>query len=408
MTDEHADARSSTDGGETVDGPSDPYGEFRQTEVFLNGRAGVDPDYPIAVADLREQARETLDPDAAAYLFGGAGREDTMRENRASFADYRLVPRMLRDVSDRDLSVSVLDADLPVPFLLAPIGMQSLFHDDAELATARACGDLDVPMILSSVASETPEDVADELGDTVGWFQLYWNADPAVAESFLARAENAGYEAVVVTVDTPFTGWRERELQQASLPFFDGHGLATYVSDPAFREALDAPPEENEAAAVQHLLDGFSDASRTWADLAELLDGTDLPALVKGVLRPADARAAVEAGAEGVIVSNHGGRQVDGEIAALDALPGVVDEIGDDAAVLFDSGIRGGADALRAVALGADAVLLGRPYIYGLAVGGEDGVNAAVRNFRADLDLTLGLLGYADVTDLDREAVVEK
>jgi isopentenyl-diphosphate delta-isomerase len=392
----------------SVDDPSDPYGEFRQTEVFLNGRAGIDPDYPISVADLREQAREALDPDAEAYLFGGAGREDTVRENRDAFADYRLVPRMLRDVSDRGLSVSVLDSDLPVPFLLAPIGMQSLFHEDAELATARACADLDVPMVLSSVASETPEDVAEKLGDTTGWFQLYWNADPAVAESFLARAENAGYEALVVTVDTPFTGWRERELQQASLPFFDGHGLATYFSDPAFREALDSPPEENEAAAVQHLLDGFSDASRTWADLADLLDGTDLPALVKGVLRPDDARHAVEAGAEGVIVSNHGGRQVDGEIAALDALPGVADEIGDEAAVLFDSGIRGGADALRALALGADAVLLGRPYIYGLAVGGEAGVKSAVENFRADLDLTLGLLGYADVTELDRDVVIEK
>jgi isopentenyl-diphosphate delta-isomerase len=388
--------------------PSDPYGEFRQTEVFLNGRAGIEPEFPIAVADLREQAREALDADAEAYLFGGAGREDTMRENRTAFADYRLVPRMLRDVSERDLSVSVADSDLPVPFLLAPIGMQSLFHDDAELATARACAELDVPMVLSSVASETPEDVADALGDTTGWFQLYWNADPAVAESFLARAEAAGYEALVVTVDTPVTGWRERELQQASLPFFDGHGLATYVSDPAFREALDSPPEENETAAVQHLLDGFADASRTWADLADLLEGTELPAFVKGVLRPDDARRAVGTGAEGVIVSNHGGRQIDGEIAPLDALPAVAEEIGDEATVLFDSGIRGGADALRALALGADAVLLGRPYVYGLAAGGEEGVRSAVENFRADLDLTLGLSGYADVTELDRDVVIEK
>jgi isopentenyl-diphosphate delta-isomerase len=284
--------------------------------------------------------------------------------------------------------------------------MQSLFHDEAELATARACADLDVPFVLSSVASTTLEDAADALDDAVGWFQLYWSADTDVTASFLDRAERAGYEAVVVTLDTPFTGWRTRELDRAALPFFDGHGLANYVSDPAFRDGLSRPPEEDEATAVQGLLDDFADPSRTWDDLATLLDGTDLPALVKGVFHPADARAAVEVGADGVVVSNHGGRQVDGERAALHALPGVVEAVGDEASVLFDSGVRSGADAVRALALGADAVLLGRPYVYGLAAGGQDGVESVLKNVRADLDLTLGLLGYDDVTDVGREAVV--
>jgi isopentenyl-diphosphate delta-isomerase len=386
--------------------PSPPYGEYRQTEVFLNGRAGVEPAFPVALDALRERARESLDDDAAAYLFGGAGREETMRANRAAFEDYRLVPRLLRDVAERSLSVSVCESELPVPLLLAPIGMQSLFHDEAELATARACADLDVPFVLSSVASTTLEDAVDALDDAVGWFQLYWSADTDVTASFLDRAERAGYEAVVVTLDTPFTGWRTRELDRAALPFFDGHGLANYVSDPAFRDGLSRPPEEDEATAVQGLLDDFADPSRTWDDLATLLDGTDLPALVKGVFHPADARAAVEVGADGVVVSNHGGRQVDGERAALHALPGVVEAVGDEASVLFDSGVRSGADAVRALALGADAVLLGRPYVYGLAAGGQDGVESVLKNVRADLDLTLGLLGYDDVTDVGREAVV--
>ena len=226
--------------------------------------------------------------------------------------------------------------------------------------------------------------------------------------SLIDRAEVAGYEALVVTLDTPLPGWRERELQQAALPFYDGHGMANYHTDDAFRDALSVPPEEDQAVAVQHLLDTFDDPGRTWADLESLAERTDLPLLVKGILHPEDAELAVEHGADGVVVSNHGGRQVDGSVGALTAWPGVFDAVGEDAAVFFDSGVRSGADVVRAVALGADAVLLGRPYVYGLAVGGVDGVEAVLRNLLAELDLTLALSGYAAVDDVDRSAVVER
>ncbi len=387
---------------------SEPYGRQRQAAIYAMGRAGQPPEYPVSLDGLRAAAKEALDDDAWAYLAGGAGEEDTVDENRRAFGRWRTVPRMMRDVAERDLSTTVLGQQLSVPLLLAPIGMQSLFHDEAELATARGAAAVDVPTVVSTVSSEPMEGVADALGDARGWFQLYWNADREVTDSLLARAEAAGYEAVVVTLDTPLTGWRERELQRAALPFYDGHGMANYLTDDAFRDALSVSPDEDHAVAVQHLLDTFDDPGRTWSDLADLAERTDLPLLVKGVLHPEDARLAVEHGAEGVVVSNHGGRQVDGSVGALSALPGVVDEVGADAAVLFDSGIRGGADVFRAVALGADAVLLGRPYVYGLAVGGADGVEAVLRNHLAELDLTLALSGHADVDDVDRSAVVER
>jgi len=314
---------------------------------------------------------------------------------------------MLRDVAERDLSVELFGRELPVPVLLAPIGVQSILHEEGELASARAAADLGVPFVSSSAASETMEDVADELGDATGWFQLYWSTDRDVTASFLQRAEDAGYEAVVVTVDTPMMGWRERDVENAYLPFLDQEGVANYFADPAFRDSLDAPPEEDPNAAVWQFTEIFGDPSLTWDDLDWLREQTDLPIVLKGVLRPDDAREALDRGVDGVVVSNHGGRQVDGAIAALSALPRVVDAVGDRAPVLFDSGIRRGADAFRAIALGADAVLLGRPYAYGLAVDGEDGVREVLKNFLADLDLTLGLSGYAAVADVDRDAVVD-
>jgi lactate 2-monooxygenase len=384
-------------------------GERRQREIFVNGAAGVEPDVPISFEALEEAALEVMDDAAADYVAGGAGGENTVGRNRRAFDRWRIVPRFLRDVSERDLSVEVCGQELPAPLMLAPIGIQSIAHEDAELATAAGAREAGVPMILSSVSSETMEDVAEELGDTPKWFQLYWSSERSVAESFLDRAEAAGYDAVVVTVDTPVPGWKERDLQKGYVPQLDGKGVANYFTDDAFRELLDQPPEDNEFGAIQTFLDAFGDPSLTWDDLDWLREQTDLPIVVKGLLHPDDARRAVDHGADGVIVSNHGGRQVDGAVSALEALPAVAAALGDtDADVLFDSGIRRGAEALVAVALGADAVCLGRPYVYGLAVDGANGVEAVCENVLADLDLTMGLTGRTAVADIDREFVVDE
>jgi lactate 2-monooxygenase len=385
---------------------SDNPGDTRQREIYMGGLAEMTPEVPLAYEDLEAAAMEALDGAAFDYVMGGAGAERTVRANAAAFDRWRLVPRFLRDVAERDLFVEVFGVE-QYPFMLAPVGVQSILHEDAELAVARAASAQGVPMVLSSVSSFTIEEVAEALGDTPKWFQLYPSSDREVAASFVARAEAAGYDALVVTVDTPLPGWRERDLQRAYLPFLEGEGIANYTSDPAFRARLDQPPEENPQMAVLEFIDVFGDASLDWEDLAWLCAETDLPVVVKGLLHPADARRATEAGAAGVVVSNHGGRQVDGAIAALDALPRVAEAVADGTAVLFDSGVRRGADAIKALALGADAVLLGRPYAYGLALDGQHGVEEVLRNFRGDLDLTLGLVGHDAVSALDREALVD-
>ncbi|GKZ13736.1 alpha-hydroxy-acid oxidizing protein [Haladaptatus sp. T7] len=388
--------------------PSKPFGPNRQREVYAGGMlADQTPDLPTSPDELADLAREHLPPEAHAYVAGSAGSESTKGENRRAFDRWRIVPRMLRDVSERDLSVEILGQTLPVPVMLAPVGVQSIIHEEGELATARAAADLDVPLVLSSASSETMEDVAEALGDTLGWFQLYWSADRDVTASFVSRAEDAGYEAIVVTLDTPMMGWRERDVDHAYLPFLDGEGVANYLSDPAFRDALDAPPEEDMGSALWRFTETFGNPSLSWDDLDFLREHTDLPILLKGILHPDDAREAVERGVDGLVVSNHGGRQVDGAIGALDALPDVVDAVGDDVPVLFDSGVRRGADAFRAVALGADAVLLGRPYIYGLAIAGREGVRGVLRNFLADLDLTLALSGHTSFEDVTRATLRE-
>ncbi|MFC7045973.1 lactate 2-monooxygenase [Halobacteriaceae archaeon GCM10025711] len=389
--------------------PSKPYGRLRQVEVYTAGMlSGESPALPVSFEDLEAAAMDALGPEAHAYVAGGAGSENTVDRNRSALDRWRIVPRMLRDVAERDLSVDLFGRTLPVPVLLAPIGVQSIVHDDAELATARAAADLDVPFVLSTVSSEPMEDVADELGDAPGWFQLYWPTDRDLAESFVRRAEDAGYEAIVLTLDTPLMGWRERDVEQAYLPFLDAEGVANYFTDPVFRDGLSVDPEEQPQVAVQRFIDVFGNPSLTWADVEHLREFTDLPIVLKGVLHPDDARKAVDHGADAVIVSNHGGRQVDGAIGAAEALPRVVRAVNGDVPVLFDSGVRRGADAVKAIALGADAVLLGRPYVYGLALAGEDGVREVLRNFLADLDVTLGLCGQSSVAGLDRSLLVDE
>jgi lactate 2-monooxygenase len=347
---------------------------------------------------------------------------------------------MMRDVSVRDNSLELFGRRLDSPFLLAPIGVLEMAHEEADSAVARAAAEEGVPMIFSNQASEPMEDVAEVMGDAPHWFQLYWSTSDDLVESLVTRAADCGCEAIVVTLDTTMLGWRTRDLELAYLPFLRGKGIAQYSSDPVFRDLLDRPGGDELSsrgrkinletlkvlselvrsypdslldnltsgkpmAAVQTFIDIYSRPSLTFDDLSTLREMTDLPVLLKGILHPDDAREALERGVDGLVVSNHGGRQVDGAIAAIDALPPIVEAVDAQIPVLFDSGIRGGADAFKAIALGATAVCIGRPYVYALAAGGEAGVRELLRNFRADFDLTMGLAGCRSLDEIDEHTV---
>jgi lactate 2-monooxygenase len=415
-------------------------GPQQQTSIYAAGVSGTRPRVPTDAMLLEERARDAMTAEAFAYVAGGAGTGATMRANRAAFDRWRIVPRMLRDVSERDSSVELFGRTLPAPFLVAPIGVLEMAHREAERAVARALRGLDVPMVYSNQASVAMEEVTEILGDSPRWFQLYWSVRDELVESFVSRAEGCGCEAIVVTLDTTLLGWRTRDLDLGWLPFLRGMGIAQYTSDPVFTRLLaeaegDASvpqPKPNFAAlkvliqltrnypdrfldalrsgraraAVQRFVQIYSRPSLTWDDLPFLRERTKLPVLLKGILHPDDARRAVDEGIDGIVVSNHGGRQVDGGIATLDALPAVVEAVDGRIPVLLDSGIRSGADIFKALALGARAVLLGRPHVYGLALAGEAGVREVVTNFMADFDLTMGLAGYHSVSEIGPEALV--
>jgi len=379
----------------------------RQFEIYQLGLAGKKLSIPISLSELEKKAAEVLTPQAYDYVAGSASGERTARANLAAFDRWRIVPRMLRDVSERDLSVDLLGHHLPAPLLLGPVGVQNIIHPEAELAVSRAASSLGVPFVLSTVSSRPIEEISQAMTSTPHWFQLYWGKDPELTSSLLHRAEISGYSALVVTLDTAMLGWRERDLRHPYLPFLLGHGLANYFTDPVFCSRLNQPPQADPASAIRLWAGLFSNTALTWKDLDWLRSQTQLPIVLKGILHPDDASLAIAHGANAIIVSNHGGRQVDGAIAALDALPAVVEATQQKIPVLFDSGIRYGSDAIKALALGARAVLLGRLYIWGLAVAGEQGVRDVVQNFLADLDLTMGLAGCRSVNDLDRAFLTE-
>jgi lactate 2-monooxygenase len=368
-------------------------------QIYFKGMAGETPAVPVSFAELERRAEERMVDWVCNYVFAGAGAEsggeETMRANREAFLRRRIVPRMLvRDVSERDLSTTVLGTEMPAPLMLAPIGVQAIVHEQGELATARAAAAVGVPMIASTAAHFTLEEIAEAGGPQAPrWFQLYWPNDPELLASFVGRAEAAGYSAIVLTADAFLPGWKPRDLQQARLPFLEGMGNANYMKDPVFRAGLEKPPEEDFGAATGHYLSVLSDPTLTWDDLDRLRELTSLPILVKGIQHVGDAREAASRGVDGIVVSNHGGRQVGGAIGSLDALEPIAEAVGGELAILFDSGIRGGADAFKALAVGADAVCLGRPYLWGLALEGADGVETVIRMLLGELELTMALCG---------------
>jgi isopentenyl diphosphate isomerase/L-lactate dehydrogenase-like FMN-dependent dehydrogenase len=386
----------------TAETPPPLFGDYYR-EIYAKGMlAGERPTLPMAWSELEERARESLDERAIAYVFGGAGSEDTMRANLEAFRRWRIVPRVLRkDLSARDLTVELLGTRMPAPVLLAPIGVQTLLHEEGELATARAASAIGLPLITSTASATALEEIAEANGDSPRWYQLYWPNDDELAASLVRRAEAAGYGAIVLTVDNYLPGWKPRDLQQAYLPFLEGVGIAQYLSDPVFQSALEKSPEEDIGAAVGHFLGVFANPALTWERLEWLRGTTSLPVVLKGILHPDDAREARERGVDAIVVSNHGGRQIDGAIASLEALPPILDAVGDGLTVMLDSGIRSGADIFKALALGADAVLVGRPYLWGLALDGQNGVETVLRCLLAELDLTMTLSGFTRATEID-------
>jgi lactate 2-monooxygenase len=415
-------------------------GPERVAAIYLRGVAGRRPRVPVEIGELEAAAERSMPPEAFAYVAAGAGNEATKRGNEQSFQRWRIVPRMLRDVSVRDTGIELFGRRLPTPLLLSPVGVLEMAHRDADAAVARAAAAEGVPMIFSNQASVPMETCAKQMGDAPRWFQLYWSTSNELVESLVARAEACGCEAIVVTLDTTMLGWRTRDLALAYLPFLRGKGIAQYTSDPVFQRLIEhardggsAPaPRPNLAAlgtliqlvraypdrfgsalrsgkarrAVERFVEIYSRPSLTWDDLPFLRERTRLPIVLKGILHPDDARRAIDAGMDGILVSNHGGRQVDGAIATIDALPSVVEAVDGRVPVLLDSGVRGGADIFKALALGATAACMGRPYLWGLAVAGESGVREVIRNFVADFDLTMGLAGCRSVAEIGPDALV--
>lgn len=426
---------------ERFDPPSERLGRARQNVIYRAGISGITPRVPTGAGRLESAARRALlrrpgGRRAWAYIYGGAGSGATMDANRAAFDRRQIVPRMLRDTSDRDLSVEVLGERLPAPVLVAPIGAAGLLARDADLDVGAASAERNLPYILSSQGSSPMETTAAAMGSSPRWFQLYWSKDEELVDSFIARAEAIDAGALVVTLDTTTLGWRPWDLDLGSLPFTRGVGIAQYTSDPRFAELVAervaAAPEDEPVtvtpqavrtmlemarnhpgrlldnlrapetrAAVQTFLDTFSNPALTWDHIATLRERTRLPVVLKGVLHPEDAQRAFDAGVDAVMVSNHGGRQLDGAIGTLDALVRIREAVGPEPTVLLDSGVRGGADVVKAMACGADAVTLGRPHLYGLALAGRRGVGEVLDNLLAEIDLTMSLSGVGSWGEVD-------
>lgn len=361
---------------------------------------------PVSYEEWECMACKILNIKTFDSVVGGAGTEETIRANREAFYQWRILPRFLVDVSERNLSVSMFGHTFPTPILLAPIGREVLFHPDAELASARAASALGVPFILSTQSSRSIEEVATAMGNSPRWFQLYWGTDFDVTTSMLRRAEASGYSAIVLTVDRPLEGWRNRDIRNQYLSVAFPCGIANFLTDPVFLAKLGKSPQEDMGNAINQAYGISFNPRLTWKQLALLRNYTKLPILIKGILDSRDAELALKHGVDGIIVSNHGGRQLDGAEAALDALPKVCEVLRGRIPVLMDSGIHCGADVVKALAFGASAILIGRLYIFGLTVAGELGVTTVLRNLISETDLTIALSGIRSVSEIDRSVLV--
>jgi lactate 2-monooxygenase len=383
-------------------------GQDVQLEVYGSAAQGRRIELPFSYEDWDASAKSALSETAYWYIAGAAGSGETMRANRAAFERVKLRHRVLNDVAVRDISTQVLGTKMSAPFLLGPVGVQGIMHPDGERVPARAAAALGIPFTLSTVSSVTIEEIASIMGDAPRWFQLYPARSRDIAASMIRRVEAAGYSAIMVTLDTPVLGWREQDLRLGYLPFIEGKGIINYLTDPVFRASLAKTPEEDPRAAIMQFLGVFTNPSFGWSDVDWLKSQTSLPVLLKGVVHPDDARKALDHGVDGVIVSNHGGRQLDGDTATMDALPSIVDAVGGKLSVLMDSGVRRGADVVKAIAVGANAALIGRPYAFAMAGHGEAGVRHLIRCMMAEIDLEIALCGLTSVNAIDRALLADE
>lgn len=382
-----------------------PHAGDYQNELYFAGLRGTKPTLPVDFATLEQRAAAAMAPALLTYVQGGCGDEFTQRNNAEAFHHWGITPRMFVDCTKRDFSVEMFGMKFPTPLFMSPVGVIGMCTPDAhgDIATARATAQTRVPMVASTLMNDPLEKVAEAFGDGTGLFQLYTPKDKELAESLVRRAEAAGFKAIVVTLDTWVTGWRPRDLNESNFPQLRGHVLMNYFSDPVFRKRLPKPPEEDPAAAIMAWASTFG-LNLTWADLPWLRSLTKLPLILKGICHPDDAKRALDGGADGIYCSNHGGRQANGGIAAIDHLPAVVEASG-GAPVLFDSGVRSGSDVIKALALGATAVGVGRPYVYGLALGGTAGCVHVLRSILAEADLFMAVNGYPSLSDLRKAGV---
>ncbi|MES2043098.1 MAG: alpha-hydroxy-acid oxidizing protein [Pseudomonadota bacterium] len=383
------------------------YGDL-QNEIYGAGLRGFVPKVPVDFATLEKRATAAMPPHILSYLQGGCGDEFTQDHNAAAFRHWGMTPRMMVDCTKRDLSIELFGLTLPSPLFMAPVGINGICTQDGhgDLAAARAAVMTGVPVMASTLSNDPLEKVAETLGDTPGFFQLYTPKNKELAESLVRRAEAAGFKAIVVTLDTWVTGWRPRDLNAANFPQLRGAVLMNYFSDPVFRGLLAKPPEEDPATAIGTWAAIFGKVL-TWADMKWLKSMTKLPIILKGICHPDDARRAIDEGADGIYCSNHGGRQANGGIAAIDMLPGVVAASG-TTPVLFDSGIRSGSDVVKALALGAAAVGVGRPYAYGLALDGAEGAAHVLKCLLAEADLLMAVNGYPTIADVRAAGAVRQ
>jgi len=361
--------------------------------------------FPICFADLEKAVAEKIEAGPFGYIRSGAGGEQTLRNNRAAFEKYSIVPRFLNDVSNVDTSVHLFGKTYPTPLLFAPVGMNGMVHDEGELAVARAAQFLNIPYIQSTVSTFALEEVAQAAPSATKWFQLYWSTNEEIAFSMAARAEEVGFEAIVLTVDTVMLGWREEDVRNQFSPLKLGYARGNYMNDPVFTATL---PDDSFESYVQGVLQNVFHPTLNWEHVRELKKRTNLPILLKGILHPEDAKHAIDNGIDGIIVSNHGGRQLDGVIGSLDALPAIVKVVNGQIPIILDSGVYRGMDALKALALGANAVAIGRPFVYGLALEGQQGVEKVMTNLYDELKVSIALAGATSVKGLRNITLVKQ